>query len=117
MYFYWLLSTRFPSRRSAGGLCAAGGRARAAFHDFFEAREVFFDLPLRVLAEEPRDERAELAARRVVLEVDADVGRAFARGLEVDAAGAGDLRAFERAPGDHLALLLVVNFGVPLDVL
>src|SRR2546421_6423137 len=71
---------------------------------------------LRVLAEESRDERAELARRRVVLEYDTDDRPAQARrGLEVDGACARNVRVVERAPSDHLAFLLVVDFCVPLD--
>src|SRR4051812_35023053 len=85
-------SPLLPACRGAGRLVAE--RPDVPFHDLFEAREVLLDLLLRFLAEETRDERAELAARRVVLERDADVRRALAGRLEADAARRRHLRAF-----------------------
>src|SRR3954465_11559893 len=69
-----------PRRRAA----ARVRRGRARLHQLLEAAEVFVYLLLRVLAERPRDERAEFAARRVVLQRDAHDSPAVRRLLEAN---------------------------------
>src|SRR4051812_15400299 len=87
----------------------------AGFHQLFEPPEVFTDRLRRLVAEQPRDGRTGLAARRIILKADADFSAAAAGGrFEMDGSGADDRRAGQRAPSDQLAGYLVVDLGLPL---
>src|ERR1044071_6242571 len=86
---------------------ARHGRVRdddlAGLDDLLEAAQVCLQLPVGLLAEELRDERADRTARRAVIYLDVDDRAAPARrALQADRAGVLNLRAFERAPRDQL---------------
>src|SRR5215207_1452028 len=88
----------------------------AQLDDLLEAAQVDLHLPVRVFAQELREERADGPARRVVVEPDVDDRAAPAdRRLEAHRARGLDLRAFERAPRDQLVRAVFGDFGVPLD--
>src|SRR5215207_10450561 len=88
----------------------------AQLDDLLEAAQVDLHLRARVFAEELREERADRAARRVVVELDVDDRAAPAdRRLEAHRARGLDLRAFERAPRDELVRAVFGDLGVPLD--
>src|SRR5207244_1570286 len=88
----------------------------AGLHHLLEVAQVLGDLLRRRFAEEPGDHLAGGARRGLVLERDPDLGAATARRWgETHRAGVAHAGVRERAPGDQLVLLLVGDFGVPLD--
>src|ERR1044071_964453 len=73
-----------------------GGDDLAQLDDLLEAAQVDLHLRVRVFAEELGEERADGAARRVVVEPDVDDRAAPPdRGLEAHGAGGLDLRALD----------------------
>src|ERR1044071_687531 len=75
---------------------AGGGDDLAQLDDLLEAAQVDLHLRVRVFAEELGEERADGAARRVVVEPDVDDRAAPPdRGLEAHGAGGLDLRALD----------------------
>src|SRR5437660_3455 len=90
-----------PGLEPAGRPAVDGGDL-AGLHQLLQPPQILLDLPGRVLAEQLGDQRPDLAGGRLVLQLDADLGPAAARGGgEVDRAGGRHLRAGQRAPADQ----------------
>src|ERR1041384_3321648 len=102
-----------PLSSTTRGLTLRGWNL-ARFHQLLEAAEIFTNRLVRFFAEHLRHGRAELAARRVVLQVDGDA-RAVRILVEVDGARGRDRRAGERLPADHFILHFVDDARVPFD--
>src|SRR3954465_9384496 len=95
---------------------ARDGRHLAGFHQLLEPPQVFADCRRGIVAEPPRDGRADLAGRRVVLHPHAYFGPApGGEGREAHRSGIDDVGAGEGAPGNHFTRVLVDDLGLPLD--
>src|SRR4051812_24536832 len=95
---------------------ARDGRHLAGFHQLLEPPQVFADCRRGIVAEHPRDGRADLAGRRVVLHPHAYFGPApGGEGREAHRSGIDDVGAGEGAPGNHFTRDLVDDLGLPLD--
>src|SRR5262245_44106118 len=91
-----------------------GRRNFTGFHQLFEPAEVFTNGLIRLLAEHLCDGGAELAARRVVLQMHGDA-RSVRILAEVHRASGGDRRPCERLPADDFVVNLVDDPRVPFD--
>src|SRR5690349_18487332 len=75
---------------------------RTAFHRLLEPAQIRFDFRFHAAADEPRDIRADLAARRVILERDTHFGAvAKTHIFKVHRTCCVDLPTRERAPSDE----------------
>src|SRR5215208_2067048 len=90
-------------------------RDLAGLDGLLEAAEVLAHLHVRLLAEHLRDQRAEPAGRRLVLEHDLQLGAAAAgRRPEVDRSGVRHGGVVDRLPRQQLAGDLVDDLRLPL---
>src|SRR5262249_8194582 len=86
-----------------------------ALHRGLERGEIVVDRLARVVTEERGHGVAELTARRVVLQGDADDAGAAGRRLEANRPSVHDVGARHRVPRDQLVWHVVDDLGVPLE--
>ena len=99
-----------------GSRTVAGGGDLARLHQHLEALELAAALDVRLALEELGDPAPELAARRPVGDRRLDDRAAAAGRVAEGHAPLGlDLRAWERAPGDQLALALLGDLAAEGD--
>src|SRR5688572_4850077 len=98
------------------------GKARVRPDDFanvhylLEPTQIVGDLFARILTEELRDQHAELATWRVVVDLDVHFRASVARrAAELHGPPVWDVRVRERPPRDPLARAVLDDLGVPFD--